>query len=165
MSIRDRLFSNASFFRRFMSLYPPYLGAGVRVKSVSADFREVVVQLKLSSYNRNALGTHFGGSLYAMVDPFYVLMFIANLGKDYVVWDKSAAIAFEKPGKGTVTARFTLTQADIDAVKAATEGGAKFTPTYVVEVMGADGVRVARVEKELYFRRKAMPTAAPMNPV
>ncbi len=164
MSLRDKVFSDARLFRRVMSLYPPYLGAGIRVKSVAKDFREVVVTLKLSGYNRNALGTHFGGSLYAMTDPFFVLMFIANLGKGYVVWDKAAAIQFERPGTGTVTARFQLTTADIDAAKAATESGAAYTPTYVVEVMAADGQRVARVEKQIYIRKSGRKSAAKMNP-
>jgi hypothetical protein len=154
MSLRDKIFSDAHLFRRVMSLYPPYLGAGIRVKSVAKDFREVEVTLKLSGYNRNALGTHFGGSLYAMTDPFYVLMLIANLGKGYVVWDKAAAIQFERPGTGTVTAQFTLTDADIAAAKTATETGLAFTPTYVVEVRAEDGQRVARIEKQIYIRKK-----------
>jgi acyl-coenzyme A thioesterase PaaI-like protein len=148
------IYGNATLFRHAMSLYPPLLGAGIRVKKVSRNFREVVVELRRNPVNGNAFGTHFGGSLYAMVDPFYCLMFVANLGSDYVVWDLAAKIDFVKPGRGTVTASFTLTQDDIDKARASTDGGAKYTPTYLVEVTDAKGECVARIEKTLYIRRK-----------
>src|SRR3546814_10829722 len=44
-------------FRLLMNLYPPYLGTGIRVTRVSADFAEIDVQMGLHWYNRNALGT------------------------------------------------------------------------------------------------------------
>jgi hypothetical protein len=86
--------------RCFMSFYPPYLGAGVRVRHISDDFRDVTVSMGLGWYNRNYVGTQFGGSLYSMVDPFYMLMLMENLGRQYIVWDKAADIDFISPGKG-----------------------------------------------------------------
>ena len=83
-----------------MRLYPPYLGAGIRVTHVSHDFREIDVRMGLHWWNRNYVGTHFGGSLYSMIDPFLMLMFLENLGRDYVVWDKAATIRFKTPGRG-----------------------------------------------------------------
>lgn len=148
------LYRNATLFRLRMNLYPPYLGAGIRVTRVSRDFREIDVQLRRRPGNANAFGTHFGGSLYAMVDPFYCLQFFAALGPDYLVWDKSARIEFVRPGKGTVTARFRITEVDVEAAKAATATGAKYLPVFQVEVLDAKGELVARVEKELYVRRK-----------
>src|SRR3546814_17705952 len=91
-------------FRLLMNLYPPYLGTGIRVTRVSADFAEIDVQMGLHWYNRNALGTQFGGSLYAMVDPFLVLMTLQQIGDDYIVWDKGAQIDFVAPGRGPVYA-------------------------------------------------------------
>ncbi len=148
------LYRNATVFRLRMNLYPPYLGAGIRVMRVSRDFREIDVQLKRLPGNANAFGTHFGGSLYAMVDPFYCLQFFSALGPDYLVWDKSAKIEFVRPGKGTVTAKFRISEADIEAAKAATASGAKYLPVFTAEVLDAKGELVARVEKELYIRRK-----------
>lgn len=148
------LYRNAALFRLRMNLYPPYLGAGIRVARVSRDFREIDVQLHRQPGNANAFGTHFGGSLYAMVDPFYCLQFFAALGPDYLVWDKAAKIEFVRPGKGTVTAKFRITEADIEAAKAATATGAKYLPVFTVEVLDAKGERVATVTKELYIRRK-----------
>ncbi len=148
------LYRNAMVFRLRMNLYPPYLGAGIRVTRVSSDFREIDVQLHRQPGNANAFGTHFGGSLYAMVDPFYCLQFFAALGPDYLVWDKSAKIEFVRPGKGTVSAKFRIGETDIEAAKAATASGAKYLPVFTVEVLDAKGELVARVDKELYIRRK-----------
>lgn len=153
------LYRNASVFQLRMNLYPPYFGAGIRVTRVSRDFREIDVQLRRQPGNGNAFGTHFGGSLYAMVDPFYCLQFFASLGPGYVVWDKSAKIDFVRPGTGTVTAKFRITEADIEAAKAATASGAKYLPVFHVDVLDGKGDLVARVEKELYIRRK--PALAP----
>ena len=65
-----------------MNLWPPFLGAGIRVKQIAPDYKEVVVSMKLRWYNRNYVGTHFGGSLAAMTDPFYMLMLINTLGSE-----------------------------------------------------------------------------------
>ena len=92
----------ARLLRWVMTLYPPYLGAGISVQHMSADFRHVKVRMGLGWYNRNYVGTQFGGSLYSMVDPFYMLMLMENLGRDYIVWDKAASIDFVSPGKGPV---------------------------------------------------------------
>ena len=59
----------APLFRLMMNLYPPFLGAGIRVKRVTSDYREIDVEMGLHFYNRNFVGTHFGGNLLAMTDP------------------------------------------------------------------------------------------------
>lgn len=152
--VASRLYRSAAVFRLRMNLYPPYVGAGIRVTRVSADFREIDVELRRQPGNGNAFGTHFGGSLYAMVDPFYCLQFFANLGPGYVVWDKAAKIEFVRPGKGTVRAQFRISEADIQAARDATATGAKYLPVFHVDVLDAGGEVVAKVEKELYVRRK-----------
>jgi len=60
---------NAAAFKRRLSWYPPFLGAGIRVERVSDDFLEIDVAMGLRWFNRNYVGTQFGGSLYAMTDP------------------------------------------------------------------------------------------------
>jgi acyl-coenzyme A thioesterase PaaI-like protein len=154
------IFGNATLFRRYMNVYRPFLGAGIRVTRVSKDFREADVQLRRVPGNGNAFGTHFGGSLYAMTDPIYVLMFVGILGDGYLIWDKSAKIDFIKPGRGTVTAKFRLSETDVLAAREATASGAKYLPVFTVEVVDASGTIVARVEKELYIRRKPVRGAA-----
>ncbi len=145
---------NHRTFRWLLNIYPPYLGAGVRVRHVSPDFREIVVEMPLRFFNRNYVGTHFGGSLYAMVDPFYMLMLIKNLGPDYIVWDKAASIDFVKPGRGTVRAHFRLDDKMLQEIKEKVKDGGKYLPTFTVPVVDRQGDVVARVEKVLYVRKK-----------
>lgn len=139
---------------RFMSLWPPYLGAGIQVKRIAPDLRAVDVEMKLHFWNSNYVGSHFGGSLFSMVDPFYMLMLIENLGREYVVWDKAATIRFRKPGKGTVRAEFRLTDAMLDDIRATLQTQEKYEPAYTVEIKDSSGTVVAEVEKVLHIRRK-----------
>lgn len=154
MNLRDQFFKKPWLFKLYLNHWGPYQGAGIRVTEIAPDYSCVVVEMRETRRNRNAVGTHFGGSLYSMCDPFYMLMFISRLGRDYVVWDKAASIDFERPGKGTVRAVFTLTAEDDAKVRRETENGARYTPTYLVEVRDESGERVAKIEKVLYFRRK-----------
>ncbi|NOZ13653.1 MAG: DUF4442 domain-containing protein [Acidobacteria bacterium] len=142
------------FFRWLLDLYPPYLGAGIRIKSISPDFRKITVQMKLHWYNRNYVGTHFGGSLYSMTDPFYMLMLIKNLGPGYVVWDKAASIEFLKPGTGKMSVSFQLTKEMLESVKKNTAAGQKFTPTWTVDIKNESGEVIAKIRKTLYVRKK-----------
>ncbi|WP_339527836.1 DUF4442 domain-containing protein [Pseudomonas mucidolens] len=144
----------ARLLRWLMTLYPPYLGAGVRVRHISEDFRQVKVRMGLGWYNRNYVGTQFGGSLYSMVDPFFMLMLMENLGRDYIVWDKAATIDFISPGKGPVFAEFSIDETLLDEVRRQTDGGAKYLPRLKVEIHDGSGTLVARVDKTLYVRRK-----------
>lgn len=138
---------------RLLTVYPPYLGAGVRVK-VSPDLRRFDVRMKLRWWNRNYVGTHFGGSLYTMCDPFFMLILLEALGRRYVVWDKSATIRFRRPGRGTVTAAFHIPQERIDEIRAEADAGGKVEPVFQADVVDEKGEVVAEVEKLLYVRRK-----------
>ena len=142
-------------FKLVMNLYPPYWGTGISVKTVSHDFRNIRVEMKRRWYNSNYMHTHFGGSLYAMVDPFYMLMFIPILGSGYQVWDRSAFIDFIKPGRGTMSADFVITDAMVDDIMAKTAHGEKYLPEYPVEILDERGYIVATVTKQLYIRKKA----------
>lgn len=137
-----------------MNCWPPFLGAGIRVKTLAADYREALVEMKLRWYNRNYVRTHFGGSLYSMTDPFYMLMLLHVLGKDYIVWDHSGSIEYLAPGKGTMRAHFVLSDAQIAAVLDNTASGEKHLAEFVVEVKDESNAIVARVKKIIYVRRK-----------
>lgn len=147
--------SSASGIRRIINIYGPYLGAGVKVDHLDKDFREARVSMKLKWYNRNYVGTHFGGSLFSMVDPFYMLLLMNTLGRDYIVWDASAEIDFVSPGRGKVHAHFRLTDEMLHEIKEKTASGEKFLPTYNVNIQDEDGNLIARVRKTLYIKRKA----------
>jgi acyl-coenzyme A thioesterase PaaI-like protein len=140
--------------RLLMNLWPPFRGMGVKVREIAPDFRRARVELRMRLLNRNYVGTHFGGSMFAMADPFHMVLMMHVLGSDYVVWDKAGSIRFLKPGRGTLTAEFEITQAMVDEAKARTAGGEKFEPTYAVELKDPEGTVVATVEKTLHIRRK-----------
>ncbi len=135
---------------RLLNLYPPYLGAGVRVRP-SADLRTFEVRMKLRFWNRNLVGTAFGGSLYAMCDPFFMLILIEALGRGYVVWDKAATIRFRRPGRGTVKATFHISQERIDEIRAAADAGGKVEPVFKAEVFDGPG-RADRGRREAALR-------------
>ena len=137
---------------RWINIWPPFLGAGIRV--LWRSNRDVDVEMKLRSWNRNYVGTHYGGSLYSMTDPFYMLMLMENLGRDYIVWDKAASIRFRKPGKGKVKAEFRLSDAQIDDIRDKLAAQEKYEPTFSVEVKDEGGEVVAEVQKVLHVRRK-----------
>lgn len=140
--------------QRFIRFYPPFLGAGVRVRRISDDLRTIEVHMPLRFWNKNYVGTHFGGSLYAMCDPFFMLILINNLGPEYVVWDKAATIRFKKPGKGLVKAVFHIPQGRIDEIRAQADAQGKTEPQFQTVVTDPDGTVIAEIDKLLYVRRK-----------
>ena len=142
------------FLEKVINYYGPFLGAGVKLKHMSKDFRECQVEMKLTFYNKNYMGTQFGGSLYAMTDPWYMLMLIKNLGDGYIVWDKAATINFRKPGRGKVRAEFKITQEVIDEIRALLETQTKMDKVFKVEVKDETGKLIADVDKVLYIRKK-----------
>ena len=142
------------FFKLLVSVYPPYLCSGVKVREISPDFRRVVVTMALRWYNRNYVGTQFGGSLYAMTDPFLMIMVMKNLGSDYIVWDKAAEIDFVRPGTTDVSAEFLITEEDLKKIKDEVEKQGKFLPQFDVNVVDKNGEIVAKVKKILYVRKK-----------
>lgn len=142
-------------FKLILNIYPPYWGTGISVKSISSDYKNVTVQMKMRWYNRNYVNTHFGGSIYAMTDPFFMLMLLQILGPSYVVWDKFATIDFIKPGRGTLTAKFCLSDEDINNIVQNCKNGKKYLPEFTVFVKDAENDIVAKVKKVLYIKKKS----------
>lgn len=138
-----------------MRFYGPYLGAGVRITHISLDWRELRVAMKLRWYNKNIVGTQFGGSLYSMIDPHLMLLLMQLLGKEYIVWDKGAEIEFVRPGTGTVTSTILISDDDLTDIRNNTADGEKYLPEFNLEIVGDDGEIVAKVKKILYVRRKS----------
>ncbi len=140
---------------KLINFYGPFLGAGVKLQKMSKDYRHALVSMKLTFYNKNYVGVQFGGSLYAMVDPWYMLMLMKNLGPDYIVWDKSAVIHFRSPGKGRVSAEFRLHDDKIDEIKRSLETQNKLDYTFHVEIKDDVGKLIADVHKVIYIRKKS----------
>ncbi|HXJ15495.1 MAG TPA: DUF4442 domain-containing protein [Candidatus Limnocylindrales bacterium] len=140
--------------RLMFNLWPPLMGAGIRITRIQPDWKEVDVEMKLRRWNANYVGTHYGGSLYSMTDPFYMVMFIEILGRDYIVWDKSAMIRFRRPGRSTVHAHFRITEEQVDEIREALKMEEKIDREFSVEVKSSDGETIAEVKKLLQFRKK-----------
>jgi acyl-coenzyme A thioesterase PaaI-like protein len=139
-----------------LNFYPPYLGAGVKVAYVSEDWKELHVSMSLRWFNRNAVGTHFGGSLYSMVDPHLMLLLMQLLGNDYLVWDKTADIEFVKASKSKVTSIIKVTNDDLEVIKNKTCDGKKYFSNFVVEIRDVKNDLVAIVKKTIYVRKKQL---------
>ena len=137
---------------RLINFYPPLLGAGIRSRTI--DELTIHVEMKLTALNRNIVGVHFGGSLYAMCDPWFMLIMMRALGPNYLVWDKAASIKFVSPGRGTVKTVFQITRERVNEIRAAADRGEKIEPIFSVDVLGEQGQVIAHVEKLLYVRRK-----------
>ncbi len=141
--------------RWFLNVWPPFLGSGIRVKRLQADWKAIDVEMNLRFWNSNYVGTHYGGSLYSMTDPFYMLMLIENLGRNYIVWDKSASIRFRKPGKGRMRAEFRLDEGQVQEIRDKLQTQDKVEPVFMVQVKDESGAVVAEVEKILHVRKKS----------
>ncbi len=137
-----------------MNLWPPFLFSGIRVLAIGADWRSARVVLRRRWFNRNYVDVHFGGSLFAMTDPFWMILVKECLGRDYRVWDRAAEIEFIAPGRSDVYAEFTVDDALLDELRAETADGEKHLRWLDADIRTADGELVARVRKQLYVRRK-----------
>jgi acyl-coenzyme A thioesterase PaaI-like protein len=145
----------AATFRRLINFWPPFLVNSIRVLELSDDWSSVTVRLRLRFWNRNYVGTLFGGNLFAMADPWWMLLALHRLGSNYLVWDKAGAIEFVAPGKSDVYARFVLEESVVEELRAAAADGSKVLRWFEVDLQTADGTLIARVRKQLYVRLKA----------
>ncbi len=142
--------------RRLMNLWPPFLFSGIRVLDIGEDWRSARIVLRRRWYNKNYVGTHFGGSLFAMTDPYWMILIMECLGRDYIVWDKAAEIEFVAPGKEDVFAEFHVDDVLLDEIRSATASGEKYLRWLPIEVKTASGELIARVKKQIYVRRKTV---------
>jgi acyl-coenzyme A thioesterase PaaI-like protein len=149
------LMTSHAGMRRMLNLWPPFLFSGISVVEISRDFRHVKVRLKKKLLTTNYVGTLFGGSLFAMTDPFYMVMVLKNLGKYFIVWDKRSEIEYVSPGKSTVFAEFHLRDEDLDEIKEKVASQGKYLKWFEVEIKAADGTVVAIVKKQVYIRKKS----------
>lgn len=143
-------------FKWMLNLYPPYIGAGIKVKQISSDWKQMIICMKLRWYNRNAVGSHFGGSLYSMIDPHLMLMLMQLLGRNYIIWDKSAEIEYISAARTQVTAKINLFDADIEKILKRTESGDKYLPSFEIAITDENNQLVARVKKTLYIKKKKL---------
>lgn len=149
-----RALSSARGMQLGMSVWPPYLAAGIRVEHIAPDFSQARVRLNRRPWNTNYVGTAFGGSLFSMSDPFWMFLLMRRLGPDFVVWDVAGEIDFVAPGRTAVHAEFVVTQEQVDEIRDAAAGGDKVLRWFSTDLTDDAGEVVARVRKQIYVRRK-----------
>lgn len=145
---------SAKTMKRLLNLYPPYLGAGIKVENISQNWNEIRVSMAVRWYNRNAVGTHFGGSIYSMIDPHIMLILMKRLGPDYWIWDKSADIDFIKATKKKITAHIFISDEEIEKIKTLASTGQKQLPQFTIDIIDSDQELIARVNKVIYIKKK-----------
>lgn len=146
---------------RLINYWPPYLGSGIRVTRLALPEGIVEVELKFRWWNRNYVGTQYGGSLYSMCDPFYMLILMENLGSRFIVWDKAATIRFRSPGRGAVRARFEITPEEIEQIRQSALRDGKVEPRFVTQVVDEAGQVIAEVEKLVHVKKEKKKRAPP----
>lgn len=147
MNMRDHLL-------KFWNFWPPFLFTGIKVVKIAPDFKHIIAKLKLRAWTANYIGTQYGGSIYSLSDPFYMLMLMKNLGNGFKIVDKSAMIYYFRPGKTDLTAEFNITDADINAIKKTLETKHKMEWTREVEIKDTSNTVVAKVVKVIHIQKK-----------
>jgi hypothetical protein len=142
-------------FRTFMNWYPMYFGTGGKIIFWSSDYQEVHLRLRLNIWTYNYVGTIFGGSMFAASDPFYMLMWFKILGKDYVVWDKSATIRFRKPARKTLYAKYLISDDMIADIKQQVLDNQEISIPFTLQWLDTEGVVHAEMERVVYIANKA----------
>jgi hypothetical protein len=139
-----------------INFWGPFLGAGIRVSHTTADLYSITAELRPTRFNQNIVGVHFGGSIYAMCDPFYMGILMHHLGDQYIVWDKAAAIRFKKPGRGILSATFSIPKEAIQDIRKRADLHGKTEEIFNAQVFDTDKNLIAEVEKTVWIRNKSM---------
>jgi hypothetical protein len=139
---------------RLWNFWPPFLGAGIKIEHVSNDMLKLRIRLKKRFWNRNLVGTAYGGSIYSMVDPFYMAMLLNHLKKEFIIWDKSSNVRFRKPGTTDLLADFELTHKDLEDIRTRMQTEERFDWERMVHVKDTEGNTIAEVNKVIHIRRK-----------
>ena len=151
----DKTESRQSWIRRVaINFWPCITCSGGRVRFISSDYRELHVSLGLNLLTRNRVGTIYGGSLYSAIDPYFMLMLIQILGKEYVVWDKAASIKFLRPAKTDLRCRFLLDEELIQFIKTQVEHKGEYSFDLPLKFEDKRGRAFAVFKKTMYVARK-----------
>lgn len=134
--------------------FAPFHGAGISIDKIDLKNYHIRSKMPLTRKNKNIVGVHFGGSLYAMVDPFYMTLLMYHLGDKYIVWDKAASIDFLTPGRSTVYADIRIDESEVQLIKQLASNHAPVYRNYTVNIMDESGLRIAEVHKTVYIRKK-----------
>lgn len=136
------------------NFFPAFRATGARVIYISEDMRKLRIKLPLNLRTRNIHGTLFGGAMYAATDPLYAILVKVALGPGHIVWDRSGAIRYKKPGRSTLYAECSLSDAQVASMRKRLESESSVDLDYDIELVDERGVVHAVVQKTLYAARK-----------
>jgi acyl-coenzyme A thioesterase PaaI-like protein len=140
--------------RFIINFFPAYRRTGARIYFLSGDWKEIHIRLGLNWKTRNYVGSVFGGSIYGALDPLYMIQLMKILGKNYVVWDKSATIKFLKPIKKNVYARFLITSDILTKIITKVKAHQRYSVDLSINFQDENGIIYAEVIKTLYIADK-----------
>ena len=146
--------SYSAWYRRSINFWPCIWCSGGWITFVSGDFQELHVRLKLGIRTRNRVGTIYGGSIYSSVDPYFMLMLMQILGKDYVVWDKGASVKFIRPITDPVKCRFLISNELVETVKAQIAANGQYVFELPLQYEDDNGKVYATFIKTVYTASK-----------
>jgi acyl-coenzyme A thioesterase PaaI-like protein len=152
--LRDWAIAHPKAFRHMLNFYPPFRGTGAWCTFIADDWSEMRIRIPRSWRTNNYVGTIFGGSLYAGMDPHFMFMLMHRLGPDYVVWDKAASIRFRRPGRSQLYASCRMPDAEVDEVRRLLETEEKVDRNYSVDLVDKEGVVHATVDKTVNVRKR-----------
>ena len=153
-SMQPRESLQSWLYRLGFNFFPAFRATGARVIYISEDRRKLRIKLPLTWRTRNIHGTLFGGAMYAATDPLYAILVKVALGPGHVVWDKSGAIRYKKPGRSTLYAECSLSDSQVASIKKRLHSEPSIDLNYDIELLDEHGVVHAVVQKTIYAARK-----------
>lgn len=150
-----RFVSYNVLFKYGFNWSPMYRRSTGRVHTVSKDLSRITIKIPLSWKNKNYVGTIFGGSMFAAVDPIPMVQLINLLGDNYVVWDKSATIKFKRPANETLYGEFIFSSEELGSIKSRVGNDGEIEITKSTILTNKDGTKeFCVVDKTLYIANK-----------
>ena len=126
-----------------------------RIESVSKDMLEVRIRVKLHWKNRNYVNSIFGGSMFSAIDPIPMMQLTWILGRDYVVWDRSAEIKFKRPGRETIRAVSQFTEEELRQIREQVAESKELDVFKTIQFLDGAGKVVCEIDKVMYVADKA----------
>lgn len=133
-------------------MYPPFLLMGVRIRSMSPDYRHMEVTLALRWWARNLNGTLFGGFMCAATDPLAALM-CHGMFPGAEIWTKSHEVEFLKPARTALHVDLNIGEPQFQSIREELRESGQTTQTFEYQMVDARRRVVARVRNVLFIRR------------
>lgn len=99
LALRARAMRSPRSLKRIMNMWPPLLGAGVKIVYISDDWRRARVELNLTPWNANMHGAAFGGTLYSMTDFLFGTLVARVMGFGFEAWTRTGTFQYLAPGR------------------------------------------------------------------